>query len=57
MLLYLVGALRVIRGQHSVAVRDAICKDVTARMGEVANWKTNFDMRIVTFDTSVEIRR
>ena len=55
--LYSVGALWVIGGQHGVAVCDEICKDVTARMGEVEDSMTNFDMRVIKFDTSVEIRR
>ena len=57
MLLYSVGALWVIGGQHGVAACDEICKDVTARMGEGEDWMTNFDVRIIKFDTSVEIRR
>ena len=56
-LLFLVGALWVIRGQHGVAACDEIYKDVTARMGEVKDCMTNFDVRIIKFDTSVEIRR
>ena len=47
----------MIGGQHGVAACDEICKDVTARMGEVEDWMTNFDVRIIKFDTSVEIRR
>ena len=46
----------MIGGQHGVAACDEICKDVTARMGEVEDWMTNFDVRIIKFDTSVEIR-
>ena len=57
MLLYLVGALCVIGGQHGVAACDEICKDVTARMGEVEDSMTTFDVRIIKFDTSLEIRR
>ena len=57
MLLYSVGALWVIAGQHSVAAWDQICKDVTTRMGEVEDWMTNFDVRIIKFDTSLEITR
>ena len=57
MLLYSVGALWVIGGQHGVAACDEICKDVTARMGEGEDWTTNFDVRIIKFDTSIEIRR
>ena len=57
MLLYSVGALWVIGGQHGIAACDEICKDVTARMGEVEDWMTNFDARIIKFDTSAEIRR
>ena len=57
MLLFSVGALWVIGGQHNVAACDEICKDVTSRMGEVEDWMTNFDVRIIKFDTSVEIRR
>ena len=57
MLLYSVRALWVIGGQDNVAVCDEICKDVIARMGEVEDWMTNFDVHIVKFDTSVEIRR
>ena len=41
--------------QHGVAVCDEICKDVTARMVEVEDWMTNFDVRIIKFDTSIEI--
>ena len=26
-------------------------------MGEVEDWMTNFDVRIIKFDTSLEIRR
>ena len=47
----------MIGGQHGVAACDEICKDVTARMGEVEDWMTNLDVRIIKFDTSVEIRR
>ena len=57
MLLYLVGALWVIGGQHGVAACDEISKDVTTRMGEVEDRMTNFDMRIIKSDTSVEIGR
>ena len=57
MLLYSVEALWVIGGQHGVAACDEICKDVTARTGEVEDWMTNFDMRIIKFDTSLEILR
>ena len=57
MLLYSVGALWVIGGQHGVAACDAICKDVIARMGEVEDWMAKFDVRIIKFYTSVEIRR
>ena len=57
MFLYSVGALWVIGGQHGVAACDEICNDVTARMGEVEDWMTNFDLRIIKFDTSVETRR
>ena len=56
MLSYSVGALWVIGGQHGVAACDEICKDVTARMGQVEEWMTNFDVRIIKFDTSVKIR-
>ena len=47
----------MIGGQHGVAVCDEICKDVTARMGEVEDSMTYFDVRIIKFDTSLEIRR
>ena len=57
MVLYSVGALWVIGGQHGVAACDEICKDVTARMGEVEDWMTYFDVRIIKFDTSLEMRR
>ena len=57
MLLYSQGALLVIGGQHGVAACDEICKEVTARMGEVEEWMTNFDVRMIKFDTSVEMRR
>ena len=57
MLLYSVGDLLVIGGQHNVEACDQICKDLTARMGEVKDWMTNFDVRIITSDTSVDIRR
>ena len=57
MLLYSVRALWVIGGQHGVAACDEICKDVTARMGKVEDWMTNFDVRIIKFDTSLEMRR
>ena len=55
MLLYIVGALWVIGGPHAVAACDEICKDVTARIGEVEDWMTTFDVRIIKFDTSLEI--
>ena len=42
---------------RTFAACDEICKDVTARIGEVEDWMTNFDVRIMKFDTSVEIRR
>ena len=57
MLLYSVGALWVVGGQHGVAACDEFCKYVIARMGEVEDWMTNFDVRIIKFDTSVEIRQ
>ena len=57
MLLYSMGALWVIGGQYGVAACDEICKDVTAKIGEVEDWMTNFDVRIIKFDTSLEIRR
>ena len=57
MLLYLVGAPRVIAGQYGVAACHEICNDVTARMGEVKDWMMNFDMRIIKCDRSAEIRR
>ena len=47
----------MIGGQHGVAACDEICKDVTAKIGEVEDWMTNFDVRIIKFDTSLEIRR
>ena len=47
----------MVGGQHGVAASDEICKDVTARMGEVEDWMTNFEVRIIKFDTSREIRR
>ena len=55
--LHSVGALWVIGGQHGVAACDDICKDVIARMGAVEDWMTNFDVRIIKSDTSVDIRR
>ena len=55
MLLYLVGALWVIGGQHGVAACEEVCKDAIARMSEVENRMINFDVRIIKFDTSVEI--
>ena len=57
MLLYSMGALWVIGCQHGVAAGDEICKDVTARMGEVEDWMTTFDARVIKFDTSLEMRR
>ena len=57
MLLYSVGALWVIGGQHGVAACDEICKDAKPRIGEVKDWMTNFDVRIIKFDTSLEMRR
>ena len=51
MLLYSVGALWVIEGQHGDAACDEICKDVTARMGEVEDSITTFDVCIIKFDT------
>ena len=42
---------------HGVAACDEICKDGTTMMGELEDWMTNFDVRIIKFDTSVEIRR
>ena len=56
MVLYSVGALWVIGGQHGIAACDEICKDVTARKGEVEDWMTKFDVHIIKFDTSVEMR-
>ena len=47
----------MIGGQHGVATCDEICKGVTARMGVVEDWMTNFDVRIIKFDTSLEIRQ
>ena len=47
----------MIGGQHGVAGCDEICKDVTARMGEVEDWMTNFDVRIIKFHASVQNRR
>ena len=47
----------MIGGQHSAAACDEIFKGVTASMGEVEDWMTNFDVRIINFDTSLEIRR
>ena len=40
-----------------MAACDEICNNVTARMGEVEDWMTNVDVRIIKFDTSVEIRQ
>ena len=57
MMLYSVGALWVIGGQRAVAACDEICKGVTTRMGEVEDWMTNFDVRIIKFDTFLEIKR
>ena len=57
MLLYSVEALWVIGGQHGVPACDEICRDVTPRMGEVQDSMTNFDVRIIKFDTSLEVRR
>ena len=57
MLLYSVAALWVIGGQHGVAACAEICKDMTERMGNFAERMTNFDVCIIKFDTSVEIRR
>ena len=57
MQLYSVEALWVSGDQHGAAVCDALCKDATARMGEVEDWMTNFDMRIIKVDTSLGIRR
>ena len=54
MLLYLVGAMWVIGGQHGVAACDVICQDVTARTGEDEDWMTSFSVRILKFDTSLE---
>ena len=56
MLLYSLGALWVTGARHGMAACDETCKDVTARMGEVESWMTNFDVRIIKFDTSVKIR-
>ena len=56
MLLYSVGSLWVIGGQHGSAGCDEICKDVTTRMGEVEDWMTNFDVHHIKFDTSPEIK-
>ena len=47
----------MIAGQHGVAACDEICKDVTARLGEVEDWMTKFCFRIIRFDTSMESRR
>ena len=47
----------MIGGQQGVAACDDIFKDMTARMGEVEDWMTNVDVRIIKFDTSLEIRR
>ena len=47
----------MIRGRHGVAACDEICKDVTAMMGEVKDWIINFDVRIIKFNTSDEIKR
>ena len=57
MLFYSLGAVWVIGGQHGIAVCDEIYKDVTARMGELKDWMTNFVVRIMKFSTSVEMRR
>ena len=57
MLLYLVGVMWVTGGQHGVAAWDEMCNDVTARMGEVEDWMAYFYVRIIKFDTSVEMRR
>ena len=46
----------MIGGQHGVAPCHEISKDVTARIGEVEEWMNNLDVRIIKFDTSVEIR-
>ena len=45
----------MIAGQHGVAVCDEICKHVTARMGEVEDSMTNFDVLMNKDDTSLEI--
>ena len=47
----------MIGGQHGVAACDEICKAVTPRMGEVEDWMTNFHVRTIKCDTSLEIRR
>ena len=57
MLLYSLGSLWVIGPRHGVAACEAICKDVTARIGEVEEWMTNFEVGIIKFDTSLEIKR
>ena len=57
MLLYSLGAMWVIGGQHGVEACDEICKVLSARMGELEDRMTNFDVRIIKFDASVDIRR
>ena len=57
MRLYSMGAVWVIGGRHAIAACDGICNDVSARMGHVQDRLTNFDLRIVKFDTSAEIRQ
>ena len=47
----------MIGGQHGVVACDEICKDVTARMAGVEDWMTHCDVRIIKFDTSLEIRQ
>ena len=47
----------MIRGQHGVAACDDMCKDVTSRVGEVHEWMIDFDLCIIKFDTSVEIKQ
>ena len=54
-LLYAARALWVFRGPHGVAACDEICKHVMARMREVEDWISNFHVRIIKFDTSVEV--
>ena len=56
MRLYSVRPLWVIGSQHGVAACDEICKGVLARMGEVKELMTDFDVCIIKFATSVEIR-